>query len=164
MKKKILSIFSPFIKDDEENREAYRHSLLSAHKLRNSIMKSEEMEYSETEKALHILLNELESVEHDYPEIYSEDCAMQMRDAILSGFILQKEGYVLPQRFGLHDDDGNQTLHLALTRYVERVSALAVGLNVTTPQERLEMFQDKNVVSFHQKRVDIFFRWIELER
>ena len=158
MKKKILSLLSPFINGKEE----YRKALLSGHKLRNPIAQTEEVAYSETEKALYILLNELESVEDDYPEIYSEQTSIYIREAILYGLIFQKEEYVLPQRFGLLDDDGNQTLHLALNRYIERVSELAIGLNVMTAQERLEMFQDKTVLSHNNKTVDIFFGWIEL--
>ncbi len=123
--------------------------------------KSEEIEYSETQKALHTLLNELETIGNVYGEIYDIECREQMSEAILNVYILQKDDYIIPQSFGLYHEDGNKAVYIALDKYIKRVSDLAKGLEIIDVKERLNLFQDEAVYSNEEQMMDEFFAWIE---
>ncbi len=118
--------------------------------------KNEEIEYSETQKALRSLLNELEAVGKVYGEIYDTECLEQIREAIFNAFVFEKEEYVIPLSFGLYHEDGNKAVYIALDKYIKRASALAKGLEIKDAQERLSLLQDTAVYSNEEQTVDAF--------
>jgi len=118
--------------------------------------KNEEIEYSETQKALYFLLNELEGVGKVYGEIYDIECREQITHAILNIFVFEKEGYLMPQNFGLYHEDGNKAVYIALDKYIKRVSALAKGLEITDIKERMNLLHDTAVYSNEEQTVDNF--------
>lgn len=111
--------------------------------------------------ALRELLEHLYEVSQEHGEIFDTDCREQMFDAVYSGFIKPKPGYVLPDAFGLYQPEGNQTVRTALEKYIQTVVPVADGLGLS-PQERLDAFQDYGVtVGEDGLSPDEFFGWLE---
>jgi len=119
----------------------------------------DEVEYDEKQKVLEKLLNELEEIGEEHGEIYDTDCREQMSEAVFNGFIFEKEGYVLPDTFGLYEKDGNSAVKEVLSRYIEKMLPLA---KESSAKERLEMFQDE-VYSESGESADEFFGWVDVD-
>lgn len=119
----------------------------------------DEIEYDEKQKVLEVLLNTLEEIGEEHGEIYDTDCREQMSDTVFNGFIFQKENVVMPNTFGLYEEEGNSAVKKALTSYIESMLVLAKD---STPKERLEMFQDE-VYSESGQSQDEFFGWIDVD-
>ena len=118
----------------------------------------EEIEYDEKQQKLERLLNTLEEIGEEHGEIYDTDCREQMNAAIVNGFIFQKENYIIPDSFGLYKEEANKAVKEALTAYIEAMLPLA---KESSAEERLEMFQDEDVVSDEGQDPDEFFGWID---
>ena len=93
------------------------------------------------------LLNQLEAVGSSNEEIYDSECRDRMGESILSGFVRQKEGIILPVSFGLHSAEANGAVRLALTEYIGRANQLAATLGITAFHERLAAFQNGAIKS-----------------
>jgi len=117
----------------------------------------EEIEYDERQKVLERLLNRLEEIAEEHGELYDTECREQMSKAVFNGFIFEKENYVMPNTFGLYEDEGNAKVKEALTTYIETMLPLA---KEATAKERLEMFQDE-VYTESGESQDEFFGWVD---
>ena len=119
----------------------------------------EEIEYNEEQQKLETLINTLEDIGEDHGEVYDTDCREQMNEAILNAFIFEKENYVIPNTFGLYEEEGNKAVKKALETYINSMLPLTKN---ATPEERLEMFQDE-VYSEEGESPDEFFGWVDAE-
>jgi hypothetical protein len=66
------------------------------------------------EQLLRLLLEDLEAVEAEHPEVGDTDVRELMRDAIHDGFINPKAGFSLGEEFAMFTREGNRKVREAL--------------------------------------------------
>jgi len=110
---------------------------------------------------LRTLLDRLEDLSIDYPEIFAESVCDCMTEAVTHAFLIPKPDYELPTQY----DSGNSVLDaeikLALSNYVEAVKPAAEAFGAETAQDRLIIFQDLDVESKSGYVQDEFFEWAD---
>jgi hypothetical protein len=119
---------------------------------------------NELRKALEDLLKELLAINKDHGEILDTDVREQMLDAVYNGFLKPKEHFVMPDRFGMFSDEGNQRVKAALESYIKRANQRAEEIGLSDPNERLAAFQDTEfLVGEGEDTImfDDFFGWLE---
>lgn len=109
------------------------------------------------QQALHKLLNDLTEIAEDHEEIFDTDCREQLFDAVFAAFIKPKEAYVLTDKYGLYEAQGNARVKTALETYINTVKPLADQENLSA-QARLDVFQDSGDAEIS---ADEFFGWLE---
>lgn len=114
------------------------------------------------ENILKKLLDDLAAIAaDDHDEIFDTDVREQMSDAIWSGFINPQGGYELPDTFGMFSDDGNERIKAALEEFLPAAGKYARENGISTPQERLDAFQNENVAGGDEYSYDDFFGYLE---
>ncbi len=113
------------------------------------------------EQLLRSLLDDLEAVEAEYPEVGDTNVRELMRDAIHDGFISPKAGFRLGEAFAMFTPEGNRKVREALRRFLDRVAAIAVQEGLDTPVARLEAFQNSEVQSSGGHYYDDYFGYCE---
>ncbi len=106
--------------------------------------------------ALISLVDELSSIEQDHEEIGDTDVREEMFEAISKTFISAEPGYVLPDSFGMFSDEGNQKVKAAISKFLSHSEVKDAALALTTPQERLDAFQDPIETAAGQTQEEYF--------
>ena len=57
------------------------------------------------------------------------------------------DGYALPDSFGMFSEDGNEKVRSALESFISKANRLAKRQGLSTPQARLDAFQNDKVRS-----------------
>src|SRR5690242_17128429 len=96
---------------------------------------------------LRILLNQLDAIGEQHEEIYDSECRDKMGNAVLTGFIRQVDGFLLPQDFGLFSEDANLAVRIALGTYIHEANRSAAALDLKSFFQRLNAFQNVEVRS-----------------
>lgn len=110
---------------------------------------------------LRTLLDHLEDLSTDHPEILSESVCDSMTMALTHAFLIPKPDYALPD----HYDSGNAVLDLKikqiLSDYIQVIKPAAQAFGADTPHDRLIIFQDLDVESKGGYVQDDFFEWAD---
>ena len=114
------------------------------------------------EQVLKNLLNQLDLISEENAEILDSDVRVQLSDALFNCYFDPIDDYDLPDDFGLFSDEGNQSLRAALKSFVNDAIAVAIQLNLKTPEEKLGEFQNDNVESNLGSVYDDYFGFIEV--
>ena len=111
------------------------------------------------EQLLLDLMNRLEAVgEHD-ESLFDTVVREQMGLAVFLGFIKPEPSFVLPDDYGMSEED-NHEIKAALATYIEGAQALAPQLGIDTFHKRLAALQNSAVRTAEQKNdFDDFFGW-----
>jgi hypothetical protein len=108
------------------------------------------------------LMKTLEQLGHGHAEIYDTDVREQLFDAVFLSFIKPQAGYVLPDSYGLSDEQGNQSVKAALEQYVTAAKSYAEQVGLNAPLDRLAVFQNPDVFTDNEAQYpDDFFGWMD---
>lgn len=111
------------------------------------------------ERLLLDLLNSLEVVGDRDESLYDTVVREKMGNAIFFGFIKPRPGFVLPDDYGMPDEE-NRQIKAALGDYIEGAKALAPAAGLNTFHKRLAAFQNDKARTEGQKNsYDDFFGW-----
>lgn len=97
------------------------------------------------------LLNCLEAIGERDESLFDTYVRERMGMAVFLGFIKAEEGYVLPDHYGMSDED-NQEIKAALAAYIEGARELAPKLGINTFHKRLAAFQNDEVRTQDRER------------
>ena len=103
------------------------------------------------------LLDDLDEISERHEEVFDTDVREQMYVAIRKGFIMPEAGYVVPAKFGMFSERGNQRVREAIVRFLTDPASAIVSKACQTPQARLDWFQDIDIRSSTGKAYDEFF-------
>jgi hypothetical protein len=112
-------------------------------------------------KALKELINALDKVFEQHEEVADTDVREQMYDAVHKTFIVPQTGYTLPAKFGMFSDEGNDLVKAALEQFLSHPQVKAAAKKLDTPIERLDAFQDIDVVSDAGNTHDEYFGYAD---
>ena len=122
-----------------------------AQKRRNSI-----------KKPLLQLLNEFDRIAQTYEEIGDTDVREQIRDALNDGYVTPKDGFELPETFGMFEPDGNAQVGAALRQFLAAANKIAAQRkNLQTAKGRLRSIQDENVTSDAGTLYDEYWGYVD---
>lgn len=111
---------------------------------------------------LKTLMEELERIGRTHGELYDTDVREQMTEAVMKSFIAPETGYILPERYGLFEEEGNARVREAIEAYVTGVRQSAERIGLASPVERLAAFQDQEVHTDDEEQYpDDFFGWLD---
>jgi len=113
------------------------------------------------EQVLKGLLNKLDLISEDSPEILDSDVRQQLSNALFNCYIDPVADYDLPDDFGLFTDEGNQKVRTALRSFVDEAIPIAIQLKLITPDDKLGEFQNDDVESNIGSVYDEYFGYIE---
>jgi hypothetical protein len=113
------------------------------------------------QQVLYELLQDLEKLCIESPEIYSPVCRKQMSDLIWMRFILPKREYDYSKDLGFSNDINNQKAEEILRAYIREVNREISSVSLSFHQ-RLAIFQDRTVITrMGRSNFDKFFIWRE---
>jgi hypothetical protein len=108
------------------------------------------------------LLQELESIGINNEELCdTELCCEKISEPIWNLFVYPIDKYDLPDDFGLYSQDGNQRVKQALKTYIDGANIIAVASSMNL-DERLDAFQNMNVITQDGSQVADWFYWSDL--
>jgi Immunity protein 26 len=107
-------------------------------------------------QALKQLLNALDEISKTHAEVSDAANREAMTKAIYQGFVLPKNSYKLPARFGMPSTEGNRLVREALAAFLAHPDA-AFRSKDLTPDARRTAFQDANIVSSLGHRCHHYF-------
>jgi hypothetical protein len=96
-------------------------------------------------KALRQLLTAFDRIYAKHEEVGDSDVRDQMYVAIYRSFIQPQRGYSLPQKFGMFSDQGNDSVRVALHKFLTHPEVLAASRALKSPEDRFAAFQDDDV-------------------
>jgi hypothetical protein len=108
-------------------------------------------------KALKQLLDDLDAIGMEHMEVEDTDVREQMYAVVYHGFIEQTPGFALPDTFGMFEEEGNQAVRDALTRYLNAAVPEAEKLGLAKPEQRFRAFENGDITSDGGKPYDDFF-------
>jgi hypothetical protein len=111
-------------------------------------------------KLVKALLNAMDRIYDDYPEVTDTETRVCMRKAITDAFINPKPGFVLPDDFAMADDEGNAKVKAALAKFLAKAPAEAEKAGLSTAEARLRAFQD-DVQSNDGSEYDVYFNHVD---
>jgi hypothetical protein len=115
---------------------------------------------SSVRAAVKVLLDDMDSICKQWPELTDTEVRGAMRDDITDGFIDPKPGFVLPDDYGLSTTEGDAAVRSALARFLADGRSAAEREGLLTPTERLRAFQC-NVQSAAGSEYDLYFNSVE---
>ena len=122
-----------------------------AQKRRNSI-----------KKPLLQLLNEFDRIAQTYEEIGDTDVREQIRVALNDGYVTPKDGFELPETFGMFEAEGNAQVGAALRQFLAAANKIAAQRkNLQTAKGRLRSIQDENVTSDAGTLYDEYWGYVD---
>jgi hypothetical protein len=114
------------------------------------------------EQILLELLTSLEAVGERDESLFDTVVRERMGDPIFYGFIKPEPGYVLPDDYGMPEQE-NRHIKAALGAYIEAARSLAEKLGLGTFHERLAAFQNLAIRTEQKNDYDDFFGWMNPE-
>lgn len=96
-------------------------------------------------KALTKFLTALDKIYAKHEEVGDSDVRDQMYAAIYSSFIQPQHGYLLPEKFGMFSDKGNESVRAALHEFLTHPEIVAAAKALKSPDDRFAAFQDGEV-------------------
>lgn len=116
--------------------------------------------------ALQELLNNLDKVKDKYPQIRDTAVREDLHATIIDYFVFDPSsgGFPLNQLskdFSMLRPKGDEMIHKALLQFLTHPDVIEARVQLTTPQERLDAFQDHEVQSSNGNSYDRYFGWSE---
>jgi hypothetical protein len=111
-------------------------------------------------RVVKALLNAMDRISEDYPEVTDTEVRVRMRQAITDGFIDPRPGYVLPDEFGMAGEEGEARVKAALARFLAKARVQAGKAGLSTSEARLRAFQD-DVQSDDGSEYDLYFNHVD---
>ena len=111
-------------------------------------------------KLVKALLDTMDRISEDHPEVTDTEVRVNMRKAITDGFIDPKPSCVLPDEFGMADDEGNAKVKAALAKFLAKARDWAQTARISTAEARLRAFQD-DVQSNDGSEYDLYFNHVD---
>ena len=108
-------------------------------------------------KALSSLLNQIDLIANEYDEVSDTYVRDHMRDSITRTLLKPEPGYSLPNEFGMFSAEGNAKVKSALSLFIDEAKIEVVGLDLLTPEARLDAFQDIEIQSQQGNTYDEYF-------
>lgn len=113
------------------------------------------------ENELKTLLNDLDEIGEDAEEVGDTDAREKMSETISHGFLNPSDGYSIPEAFGMFSDEANKKVKAALIKFFSAVKTKIGTSGLSTPEERLNAFQDEDVESEDGMYYDDYFGYAE---
>jgi hypothetical protein len=110
------------------------------------------------EQLLLNLMRLLEAVGDRDESLYDTLVREKMGEPIFYLFVKPKPEYVMPDDYGMSDDD-SRAIKTALKEYIEGALVLAPKLGLETFHKRLAAFQNGEVCTEQKNYCDDFFGW-----
>ena len=111
------------------------------------------------EELLNKLLQDLQVIGQDHEELEDSDVSEAMTDAIHNGFFKPKDGFVLPDEYGMYSEAANHAIRDALATFLNKATPMADDLGLKF-KERLAAFQNLDVTCGPaQTNYNDFFRF-----
>lgn len=107
--------------------------------------------------ALKELIDDLDAIVEEHDELGDTDVREQMADSVHKTFVDPIPGYTLPHTFGMFSNEGNEMVRSALQKFFQHPEVTAAAKSLTTPQARLDGFQDIAVESESGNTYDEYF-------
>jgi hypothetical protein len=108
-------------------------------------------------KALKQFLTALDKINVKHEELGDTAVRDKMFDAILKGFIKPEKAYRLPMRFGMFEEPANILVRSAIQTFLSHPDVIEARGLLSTPDERLNAFQDDDVETSEQTTVFEYF-------
>lgn len=109
--------------------------------------------------ALLALLNNLENVEAEHPEINDTAVREELHAAIFGAFIEPKPGYELPTGYAMFSDEADAQIRTALAAFLTHPEVIAAASQLQTSAERLAAFQNDDLESSNGNYTGDYFGW-----
>jgi hypothetical protein len=93
------------------------------------------------------LLERLEAIGEQHPELGDSDVRQMIGDAVMDGFVLADQNYLLSADFGMRTAEGNESVRAALDDYIRSATIAAKGSGNSEFHERLNTVQDQSVLT-----------------
>ena len=158
LSKKIMARVKSKLEATEANYEILKQHQEEKDNYENDVP---ENDFNEPQQILEKLLNKLEVIAEQHGELYDTVCRENMSDAVIKKFVLNQQNYSLINDFGLHEEQGNQSVKNALDQYINAISIFASEQNIHQLEQRLEIFQDEDVFTNDGQSMDEFFGWLD---
>jgi hypothetical protein len=120
-------------------------------------------EGARVEQLLLDLMRRLEAIGDRDESLYDTVVREKMGDPVFHLFIKPKAGYLMPDDYGMSDED-NRAIKAALCEYIDRALTLAPKVGLDTFHKRLAAFQDLEVRTEQANYYDDFFGWSNPEQ
>ena len=111
------------------------------------------------EQLLLELLIRLETVGERDESLFDTVVREKIGDPIFYGFIKPEPGYVLPDEYGMPDEE-NRLIKAALQAFVEGATSLVPAQDLDSFHKRLAAFQNLAVRTKQKNDYDDFFGWM----
>ena len=102
------------------------------------------------------LLDRLEEIAVEHEELFDSDVRQSMSNAILDGFVRNREGFEIPNEFGMFTSEGNSVVKTAIINYIGMANRKAENIGISSFHSRLSALQDDSVCSFDGNDYDEF--------
>src|SRR5262245_46386651 len=112
-------------------------------------------------QALKQLIDDLDAIFEEHEELGDTDVREQMAMAIHHALIAPEPDYALPKAFGMFSEEANSRVREALDAFLEDPEIVAAKESLSTPQARLDAFQDIAVESDEGNTYDEYFGYTE---
>lgn len=110
------------------------------------------------EQLLLELMRRLEAIGERDESLYDTVVREKMGDPIFFLFVKPEPGYIMPDDYGMSDED-NRAIKAALSDYIDRALSLGPNLGIGTFHKRLAAFQNGEVRTERKNYYDDFFGW-----
>lgn len=112
--------------------------------------------------ALKELLDNLDEVDEKYPGIIHDTIVREELHLTMLGWFVKSPPcgkYPSETEYFMVSDEANNAVHQALVKFLTHSEVTAVCEELTTPEERLDAFQDGDVESSKGNTYDWYFGW-----
>jgi hypothetical protein len=112
--------------------------------------------------ALRELLDNLDEVAEKHSEIRDTMVREILSDTILYQFVFDSSTNDVPsdKDYAMFSDEGNEAVHKALVQFLTHPEVKAARQQLTTPEERLVVFQDGEIETSNGNSYDSYFGWV----
>jgi hypothetical protein len=111
------------------------------------------------EQLLLELLIRLETIGERDESLFDTVVREKIGDPIFYGFIKPEPGYVLPDEYGMPDEE-NRLIKTAIQAFIEGATSLVPTQDLDSFHKRLAAFQNLAVRTEHMNDYDDFFGWM----
>src|SRR6516164_4503770 len=99
------------------------------------------------DEELRELLERLEEIGDDHPELFDSDVRQAMSNALVDGLARLKPGFNLPVTLGMFSGDADEKVRTAIQTFLDVARRLAIEKGLATFHQRLAAIQNPAVVT-----------------
>lgn len=109
------------------------------------------------QEELRRLLERLERIGEEYPDLFNSEVRQAMSNALVDGFARLVPEFALPSSFRMLSAEGNDEVHAALASFLDAARPLAEQQELRTFHQRLAAIQNSAVRTDEGNDFDEFF-------